>query len=284
MEKHIDDTRPHHPVASHLYNEPAGALSSAGERCLHTAEVTGSIPVAPTVQRWWRGDWLLLAVLSLIALAAGWVLVAGGGDDGEVTPPGSGTPPPPRILASDLMSRLAVVEEYRSGYRRSLFPHWVVSEPGGCDTRTVVLLRDSRLGRDSGKGGTCRVTSGLWHSPYDGRWVSGTAHGVEVDHLVPLQEAWDSGAYGWDAPRREGFANDLLNLIAVTPEVNQAKGAHDPATWLPPVKSFRCHYITLWIVVKARWGLAVDSREAAMLHTLLAGDCRGWMVSWRKPP
>ena len=100
----------------------------------------------------------------------------------------------------------------------------------------------------------CKVVAGDWYSVYDGVWVSDPGL-LDVDHVVPLKEAWDSGAKEWDAATREVFANDLedqRSLIAVTAGSNRAKGAADPSNWMPPNRDDWCRYVAAWVVIKAR--------------------------------
>ena len=117
----------------------------------------------------------------------------------------------------------------------------------------------------------CHLTGRSWHSPYDDTFFS-AARALDIDHLVPLAEAWDSGASGWTTARRQAFANDLTRpqLIAVTDNVNQAKGDQDPATWMPSVTSYRCTYVRAWVQVKYYYGLSVDSAEKSALTSYLA--------------
>ncbi|MDI1455692.1 HNH endonuclease family protein, partial [Streptomyces sp. ATE26] len=106
-----------------------------------------------------------------------------------------------------------------------------------------------------------------WYSPYDDRYVDGP-RGLDIDHLVPLAEAWDSGAYAWTAKEREDYANDLGDeraLIAVSAASNRSKADQDPSTWLPPAQGYRCQYVTDWIADKTRWGLSIDATEEAAL-------------------
>ncbi|CAM5724726.1 hypothetical protein SGLAM104S_10110 [Streptomyces glaucescens] len=115
------------------------------------------------------------------------------------------------------------------------------------------------------------ATSGSWYSPYDGAtWTA--ASDVDIDHLVPLAEAWDSGADSWTTSRRQAFANDLTRpqLLAVTDHVNQAKGDQDPATWMPSRTTYRCTYVRAWVQVKYYYGLSVDSAEKSALQSHLA--------------
>ncbi|MFI9172991.1 HNH endonuclease family protein [Streptomyces lincolnensis] len=164
--------------------------------------------------------------------------------------------------ARTYLASLTVATEDRTGYNRDLFPHWI-TQSGACNTREVVLKRDgTNVVQDS----ACAATSGSWSSPYDGAtWTA--ASDVDIDHLVPLAEAWDSGASGWTTSRRQSLANDLTRpqLIAVTDNVNQAKGDQDPATWMPSVTSYRCTYVRAWVQVKYYYDLSVDSAEKSAL-------------------
>ncbi|MBT2676968.1 HNH endonuclease [Streptomyces sp. ISL-14] len=169
--------------------------------------------------------------------------------------------------ARSYLAQLTVATEDRTGYDRDLFPHWI-TQSGTCNTREVVLKRDgTNVVQDS----ACAATSGSWFSPYDGAtWTA--ASDVDIDHLVPLAEAWDSGADSWTTSRRQSFANDLTRpqLIAVTDNVNQAKGDQDPATWMPSVSSYRCTYVRAWVQVKYYYDLLVDSAEKSALTNYLA--------------
>lgn len=123
--------------------------------------------------------------------------------------------------ARGYLSQLTVATEDRTGYSRDKFPTWITIE-GTCDTREWILKRDgTNVVTDSG----CKATSGSWYSPYDGAtWTA--ASDVDIDHLVPLAEAWDSGAGKWTTAQRQAFANDVTRpqLLAVTDNVNQSKG------------------------------------------------------------
>ncbi|MGA5207057.1 HNH endonuclease family protein [Streptomyces variegatus] len=169
--------------------------------------------------------------------------------------------------ARSYLATLTVTAEDRTGYNRDLFPHWI-TQSGTCNTREVVLKRDgSGVQQDS----SCAATSGSWYSPYDGATWS-AASDVDIDHLVPLAEAWDSGADSWTTSRRQSFANDLTRpqLIAVTDNVNQAKGDQDPATWMPSRTAYRCTYVRAWVQVKYYYDLSVDSAEKSALTNYLA--------------
>ena len=118
---------------------------------------------------------------------------------------------------------------------------------------------------------TCRPTSGDWISPYDN--VAATLPGdLDIDHVVPLKEAWVSGARRWTTTQREAFVNDLTRpqLVAITDNLSQAKGDEDPAQWAPPLHSFVCTYVRAWVEVKYYYGLSVASAEQVALTRLLA--------------
>jgi 5-methylcytosine-specific restriction endonuclease McrA len=169
--------------------------------------------------------------------------------------------------ARTYLASLTVATEDRTGYSRDLFNHWITIS-GTCNTRETVLKRDgSNVVTDS----ACASTSGSWFSPYDGAtWT--VASDLDIDHLVPLAEAWDSGADSWTSAKRQSFANDLTRpqLIAVTDNVNQAKSDQDPATWMPSVTSYRCTYVRAWVQVKYYYGLSVDTAEKSALTGYLA--------------
>jgi len=152
-------------------------------------------------------------------------------------------------------------------YSRKLFPTWDKIE-GACNTRDEVLKRD---GTNVVTSSSCVATSGTWISPYDGAtWTE--ERSLDIDHLVPLKEAWLSGARDWTTKQREALANDLVRpqLIAVTNEVNRAKGDKDPAGWLPPLESYQCTYTRAWVEVKHFYQLSVDPAEKDALTSILA--------------
>ncbi|UUV30733.1 amidase domain-containing protein [Amycolatopsis roodepoortensis] len=154
------------------------------------------------------------------------------------------------------------------GYDRSQFPHWNVVN--GCNTRQTVLRRDGRAVR---LGTGCQPASGIWFSEYDG--LSHTSpDDVEIDHVVPLAEAWRSGANAWTRERRSDFANDLAGpqLRAVTGTINNSKRDKDPVAWVPPRAGAHCGYAKHWIHTKFRWGLSVQIEEKDALRTML-GRC-----------
>ncbi|GAA2476126.1 HNH endonuclease family protein [Streptomyces gobitricini] len=188
------------------------------------------------------------------------------------TAPAAQAAPPTPVSAATARTYLGQLpvraEGSSSGYSRDLFPHWI-TQSGSCNTREVVLKRDGvNVVQDSG----CAAVSGSWYSPYDGAtWYA--ASDVDIDHVVALSEAWRSGASGWSTSQRQAFANDLSRpqLIAVTDNVNQAKGDLDPAEWMPSRTAYRCTYARMWVHVKHHWNLSVDSAEKGALQSVLNG-------------
>lgn len=164
---------------------------------------------------------------------------------------------------SAAIDHVPVRTENRTGYERDAFHLWIDADGDGCDTRDEVLLEEGDDAPTRGSG--CSLSGGRWYSYYDG--VSQTsASALDIDHVVPLAEVWDSGASGWTSQRREDYANDLgdsRTLVAVTASLNRSKGDQDVAEWLPPIN--HCRYIKDWVASKIRWGLSQDSAERAAL-------------------
>ncbi|AKL65990.1 hypothetical protein M444_11860 [Streptomyces sp. Mg1] len=189
-----------------------------------------------------------------------------------VNAPAAQAAPPAPISASAARAYLATVtpttEGSTSGYSRTLFPHWSTVS-GACNTRETVLKRD---GKNVVQDSSCAAVSGSWYSEYDdATWTVATD--LDIDHVVPLAEAWRSGANSWTTAKRQQFANDLTRpqLIAVTDNVNQAKGDQDPGTWLPSRTAYRCTYARMWVEVKQYYALSMDSREKTALTGVLNG-------------
>ncbi|WP_405669546.1 HNH endonuclease family protein [Streptomyces sp. NBC_01530] len=170
----------------------------------------------------------------------------------------------------DALQALPVEEENRAGYERSKFRHWIDADRDGCSTRAEVLLQEAVTAPSVGPG--CALTGGSWYSPYDDQYFD-SARQLDVDHLVPLAEAWDSGASAWTAKEREAYANDLDDpraLIAVSAASNRSKADQDPSTWMPPSAGYACRYATDWVADKTRYRLAVDPAESAALTDTLS--------------
>ncbi|OTB09891.1 hypothetical protein K445DRAFT_71410 [Daldinia sp. EC12] len=190
-------------------------------------------------------------------------------------------PIPPGIpSASSAKSQLASLTVKAAvddgGYKRDLFPTWDTIT-GTCNTREYVLKRD---GTGVQVGSNCYPTSGTWTSPYDGgKWTSPSD--VDIDHMVPLKNAWISGANKWTTSKREQFANDIdrPQLWAVTDNVNSSKGDKSPDTWKPPLKSFYCTYASAYVAVKSHWELSITSAEKSALSDMLS-TCQMRYSTW----
>jgi len=160
---------------------------------------------------------------------------------------------------------LTIAADQIGGYSRSLFKHWIDVDKDGCNTRYEVLIAEAIVKPKVGAG--CYLTGGRWRSAYDGK-VFTNPTGLDIDHMVPLAEAWRSGAWAWTAAQRMDFANDLedsRSLIAVTASLNRSKGDRDVAVWLP--LRAQCNYISNWIAVKWRFDLTVDPVEGEFLQS-----------------
>ncbi|MGX7823859.1 GmrSD restriction endonuclease domain-containing protein [Actinokineospora sp. 24-640] len=201
------------------------------------------------------------ALLGSLLLSA--ALTAGLAGTASATPPGI---PAESTARAELSALRVAADGSMTGYSRDKFPHWITVS-GACNTRETVLKRDgSGVVTDS----SCYATSGRWYSPFDGATWS-TASDVDIDHVVPLAAAWRSGAASWTTSKRQSFANDLSSpqLIAVTDNVNQAKGDQTPATWKPPLTSYWCTYAKMWTRVKYKYALSVNSAEKSALLSML---------------
>lgn len=179
------------------------------------------------------------------------------------------------LFALSVLEQIVQANEFSSGYSRDFFRHWTDADRDSCNTREEVLILESLSNAQVDRFG-CAVVAGDWFSAFDG--VSHTdPSNLDIDHLVPLKEAWDSGAHSWSAEQREEFANDLSDgrsLIAVTNSVNRSKGDRDPSQWLPPRSAYVCQYISDWIAVKWQWKLTMDQSEWGRVKNLLTGQCR----------
>jgi hypothetical protein len=148
-----------------------------------------------------------------------------------------------------------------------LFNHWIDADKDKCDTRKEVLIQEAVVAPKLSSG--CVFNGGKWISAYDGLATNDYST-LDIDHMVPLSEAWRSGAWKWSPAQREAFANDLTDprtLVAVTASLNRQKSDQDPSTWLPPIN--QCTYVSNWIAIKVRYSLTVDTAEANALTTLV---------------
>jgi hypothetical protein len=181
----------------------------------------------------------------------------------------------PGTRAGELVDQLVVKGRApKTGYSREQFGvAWSDVDRNGCDTRNDILNRDltDKTWRDGTHG--CVVIGGVLSEPYTRRtvrFVKADAATVQIDHVVALSDAWQTGASFWDNERRTRFANDPANLLAVDGPANEAKGDADAASWLPPNKAYRCAYVARQVSVKLHWQLWATQAERAAFERVLA--------------
>ncbi len=226
-----------------------------------------------------RGSRLRLTVSA--AAAAALLLGAGAVGIGLLAGGASGPGNPARAIATAPSgSALAALGELavrgrapKTGYSRADFgPAWADVDRNGCDTRDDILRRDLTAIQVRASTHGCVVVAGILADPYTGKRIAfskASAAKVQIDHVVALSDAWQTGAQGWSAATRLAFANDPLELLAVDGQANEDKGDGDAATWLPPQKSFRCGYVSRQIAVKLRYRLWVTASERAAMARVL---------------
>ena len=194
----------------------------------------------------------------------------------------AGAPPPPSVVDTlSMLEALAVVPSgSMAGYSREEFPHWASEaatygwmEPdGSCDVRDAALIRD---GEDVEIDGDCSITTGTWLDPYTGQTLTDSSE-VDIDHVVPLANAWRSGASSarWSTADREVYANDPMVLLSADDAANQIKGDKGPEAWEPPNRDYWCEYSRRWIWIKSEWHLSINPAERSALRQML-GTCGG---------
>lgn len=161
-----------------------------------------------------------------------------------------------------LLDQLPVEPEHEFGYERSKFVHWVDANSDGCDTRCEVL-RAQRVERLDG------LQHGGWLSIYDGYTTDDDSE-LDIDHVVSLKEAWESGAWNWSDRKRRDYANDVNGLQAVSAASNRSKSDKDAALWQPSNRGAVCWFTQKTVEVKSDWGLSIDRAEKTALTNLLA--------------
>ncbi len=199
---------------------------------------------------------LLLSVVALVGLVV----------QANALPPGI----PSATAALTQLNELTVAADgSMTGYSRDKFPTWITIE-GTCDTREEVLRRD---GVGITVGTNCQPTAGHWVSPYNGTTITVSSK-VQIDHIVPLGDAWRTGASSWTTARRQAFANDLSDpqLLAVDASDNESKGDRSPDQWMPPSEAFWCTYSKMYTHIKFVFGLTVTAAERSALADML-GTC-----------
>ncbi|MFB6654111.1 HNH endonuclease family protein [Streptomyces microflavus] len=199
----------------------------------------------------------------------------------STTPSGApgGGPAEAGLPLAEAIAKIPVATEMREGYERDSFRHWIDEDGDSCTTRAEVLIAEAVTPPE--QGARCALTGGSWLSYYDEAEVT-DARKLDIDHMVPLAEAWDSGAHAWTPERRQAYANDLgseRSLVAVTAKTNRSKADRDPAQWMPPAGSATCTYLVDWTATKLRWGLSADDAERTALLEL-AEPCTDSVVEF----
>jgi hypothetical protein len=181
------------------------------------------------------------------------------------------------VTASSVLSTLPVKGRApKTGYTRAQFGQaWADVDRNGCDTRNDMLKRDLTEIVYKVKTRNCVVATGILLDRYSGEtinFVRGnvTSMEVQIDHVVALSNAWQTGAFKLTVLQRTALANDPMNLFAVKGRLNLQKSDGDAATWLPPLKSFRCAYVAQQIAVKAKYSLWVTAPEKEAMVRILA--------------
>ncbi len=155
-------------------------------------------------------------------------------------------------------------------YKRKNWKHWIDADKDCQDTRQETLIRDGKeIAYKSSR--RCKVQSGVWHDPYSGKQFH-KPRALDIDHMVPLKEAWRSGGHRWDKNRKKDYANDLQHpehLLAVHAKYNRQKGARAPDMWMPPNAAYHCKYLYDWVQIKARWHLAMRQDEKIFIQKKL---------------
>lgn len=190
----------------------------------------------------------------------------------------------PTSLYAETFMGLTIQDEYTGSpaYSRDLYKHWIDEDDNDEDTRQEVLIEESLIQPQiiETSSGKRSVSSGLWVGKYTG-FVTTNPKQIDIDHLVPLKEVHRSGGYAWDSEKRKAYANDLSDsrtLIAVYRSANRSKADKDPASWMPPNRSYWCEYLNDWIAVKKKWNLTIDSQEKEAIETGLT-VCADYRIS-----
>ena len=164
------------------------------------------------------------------------------------------------VQAAEFMGVCIAPEENSDTYDRRDWKHWTDADGNHIKTRDEVLIEESLIAITMARK---KVKSGLWVGQYTGL-VSTNPHDFQIDHMVPLKEAHESGGHVWTAEKKEAYANDLSNpqhLIAVKSSSNGSKNFRDPAEWMPPNRSYWCKYLQDWVKIKRLWELCMDQTE-----------------------
>lgn len=146
-------------------------------------------------------------------------------------------------------------------YSRKFYRHWIDADHDCQNTRAEVLISSSLVPVKFKAGRECLVVSGKWQDPYSGKFFT-RAKSLDIDHIVPLKAAHSMGASSWSKAKRERFANDSDNLLAVSASLNRRKGAKSPGQWMPPNPAFGCEYLSRWKRLMIKYDLTEPTRTS----------------------
>lgn len=208
---------------------------------------------------------------TVLALAAATAVSVTAGTPASAQESGRSTSVVERHLRAAIRHLPVARHSHGGSYNRSAaFGDWI-SQGDGCDTRAVVLKTESL--RPTTQNQYCTVKTGRWYSFYNARYYTNAYGGaVQIDHVVPVENAWVSGAWRWSHATRVRYYNDLgdkRTLVAVDQHDNEAKGDQDPTHWMP--SHGKCRYLRSWVAVKTRWHLSVTATERATLLRIASG-------------
>ncbi len=142
-------------------------------------------------------------------------------------------------------------------YDRDDWGSWIDEDGDGLNTRHEVLAEESLIKPVISNN---KVVSGKWFDKYTGKYFTNPSD-LDIDHLVPLKNAYISGASNWSKKKKNRYYNYLKyenHLIAVSKSVNRNKSDKSPIEWLPPNEEYQCEYVREWYKIKTAWGLSIE--------------------------
>lgn len=158
----------------------------------------------------------------------------------------------------NLSSRSAEVGNIE--YDRSEWPHWVDFDSDCQDSRSEILIEYSLVDVKFKRNKGCNVSWGKWLTPYTNEIIN-KASSLDIDHVVPLENAHQSGGYAWSREKRRAFANDPENLLVTSASANRSKGSKSPERWMPPYDGYHCTYLKKWVYIKKKYELSFSKNE-----------------------
>jgi hypothetical protein len=181
------------------------------------------------------------------------------------------TPTEIPAVTSDQLLRIAEVPPDLPSYDRDDWRHWVDGDKDCQNTRHEALIEESLVKVAFKTDRKCQVATGEWFDPYTGETVTDATR-LDIDHMIPLKNAHDSGGWAWDKSRKAAFANEMSyadHLIAVTASANRKKGARGPEEWKPTNRGYWCDYAIDWVQIKIDWDLSATKAERGALQEML---------------